>query len=162
VAGRVRSEYVEAVSGDQLDIAAVDGMVASLDPHSAFLDAAEYEAMRVSTTGHYSGVGIEVAEQDGKVVVVTPIDGSPAERAGVRAGDVLLEIDGRPVEHGRLNEAIERMRGFVGSYVRPVRCPGGRTRAAAVPARALGRARAHGPRRTTAGPVRLRAHHALQ
>ena len=118
VAGRVRSEYVEAVSGDQLDIAAVDGMVASLDPHSAFLDAAEYEAMRVSTTGHYSGVGIEVAEQDGKVVVVTPIDGSPAERAGVRAGDVLLEIDGRPVEHGRLNEAIERMRGFVGSYVR--------------------------------------------
>jgi carboxyl-terminal processing protease len=118
VAGRVRSEYVEAVSGDQLDIAAVDGVVASLDPHSAFLDAAEYEAMRVSTTGHYSGVGIEVAEQDGKVVVVTPIDGSPAERAGVRAGDVLLEIDGRPIEPGQLNEAIERMRGFIGSYVR--------------------------------------------
>jgi len=117
VAGRVRSEYVDAVNGDQLDLAAVDGMVASLDPHSAFLDAAEYEAMRVSTTGHYSGVGLEVAEQDGRIVVVSPIDGSPAERAGLRPGDVLLEIDGRPVEAGQLAQAIERMRGFVGSYV---------------------------------------------
>jgi len=117
VAGRVRSEYVDAVSGDQLDLAAVDGMVASLDPHSAFLDAAEYEAMRVSTTGHYSGVGLEVAEQDGRVVVVSPIEGSPADRAGLRPGDVLLEIDGRPVEAGQLAQAIQRMRGFVGSYV---------------------------------------------
>jgi carboxyl-terminal processing protease len=120
VARHVRSEYVDAVSGNQLDLAAVDGMIASLDPHSAFLDAAEYEAMRVSTTGHYSGVGIEVAEQDGRIVVVTPIEGSPADRAGVRAADVLLEIDGRPVEAGRLDEAIERMRGFVGSTVRLV------------------------------------------
>jgi carboxyl-terminal processing protease len=117
VAGRVRSEYVDAVSGDQLDLAAVDGMVASLDPHSAFLDAAEYEAIRVSTTGHYSGVGLEVAEQDGRIVVVSPIEGSPADRAGLRPGDVLLEIDGRLVEAGQLAQAIERMRGFVGSYV---------------------------------------------
>ena len=117
VTGHVRSEYVEAVSGEQLDVAAVDGMIGSLDPHSAFLDAAEYEAMRVSTTGHYSGVGLEVAEQDGRVVVVTPIEGSPAARAGVHAGDVLLEIDGRPVETGQLDQAIQRMRGFVGSLV---------------------------------------------
>ena len=120
VARHVRSEYVDAVSGNQLDLAAVDGVIASLDPHSAFLDAAEYEAMRVSTTGHYSGVGIEVAEQDSRIVVVTPIEGSPADRAGVRAADVLLEIDGQPVEAGRLDEAIERMRGFVGSTVRLV------------------------------------------
>jgi carboxyl-terminal processing protease len=120
VARHVRSEYVDAVSGNQLDLAAVDGVIASLDPHSAFLDAAEYEAMRVSTTGHYSGVGIEVAEQDGRIVVVTPIEGSPADRAGVQAADVLLEIDGQPVEAGRLDEAIERMRGFVGSTVRLV------------------------------------------
>jgi carboxyl-terminal processing protease len=120
VARHVRSEYVDAVSGDQLDLAAVDGMVASLDPHSAFLDAAEYEAMRVSTSGHYSGVGIEVAEQDGRIVVVTPIEGSPAARAGVRAGDVLLELDGQAVEAGRLDDAIERMRGFIGSNVRLV------------------------------------------
>lgn len=117
VARHVQGEYVENISGDQLEQAAAEGMVASLDPHSAFLDAAEYEAMRVSTTGHYSGVGLEVAEQDGKVVVVAPIEGSPADRAGVRAGDVLLEIDGRSVEAVRLDEAIERMRGFVGSTV---------------------------------------------
>jgi carboxyl-terminal processing protease len=117
VARHVQGEYVESISGDQLEQAAAEGMVASLDPHSAFLDAAEYEAMRVSTTGHYSGVGLEVAEQDGKVVVVAPIEGSPADRAGVRAGDVLLEIDGRSVQAARLDEAIERMRGFVGSTV---------------------------------------------
>lgn len=120
VARHVRSEYVDPVTEDQLDLAAAEGMIASLDPHSAFLDAAEYEAMRVSTTGHYSGVGLEVAEQDGRIVVVAPIDGSPAERAGVRAGDQLLEIDGRPVEAARLDQTIERMRGFVGSTVRLV------------------------------------------
>ena len=117
VARHVKSEYVEPVTEDQLDLAAAEGMVASLDPHSAFLDAAEYEAMRVSTSGHYSGVGLEVAEQDGKVVVVTPIEGSPADKAGVRPGDVLLEIDGRAVEATRLEDAIDRMRGFVGSKV---------------------------------------------
>jgi len=117
VARHVQSEYVEPVTEDQLDRAAAEGMVASLDPHSAFLDATEYEAMRVSTSGHYSGVGLEVAEQDGTVVVVTPIEGSPADKAGVRTGDVLLEIDGRKVEAARLQEAIERMRGFVGSKV---------------------------------------------
>ena len=117
---RVRSEYVDSVSEGQLDVAAAEGMVASLDPHSAFLDAAEYEAMRVSTSGHYSGVGIEVAEQDGKVVVVAPIEDSPADRAGVRAGDVLLEIDGRAVAAGQLDDAIDNMRGFVGSSVKLV------------------------------------------
>jgi carboxyl-terminal processing protease len=117
VVRHVRSEYVDPVTEEQLDLAAAEGMVASLDPHSAFLDATEYEAMRVSTSGHYSGVGLEVAEQDGRIVVVTPIEGSPAGRAGVRAGDVLLEIDGRAVEAARLDAAIQRMRGFVGSTV---------------------------------------------
>jgi carboxyl-terminal processing protease len=117
VARHVRSEYVDPVSPDRLDQAAVDGMVASLDPHSAFLDAAEYEAMRVNTSGHYSGVGLEVAEQDGRIVVVTPIEGSPAARAGVRSGDVLLEIDGQSVAAGQLEQAIEHMRGFIGSTV---------------------------------------------
>ena len=118
VEDRVRREYVEPVTKEQLDLAAVDGMVASLDPHSAFLDPAEYEAMRVSTAGHYSGIGLEVAERDGRIAVVTPIDGSPADRAGVRSGDILLEIDGRTVEDRTLEETIERMRGFVGSTVR--------------------------------------------
>jgi carboxyl-terminal processing protease len=120
VAKRVHNEYVDSVSDQQLEQAAAEGLVASLDPHSAFLDAAEYEAMHVSTTGHYSGVGLEVAARDGAIVVVTPIEGSPADRAGVRAGDVLLEVDGRRIEADSLDQAIEHMRGFVGSRVRLV------------------------------------------
>ena len=118
VTRRVRDDYVDRISGDQLDRAAVEGMLASLDPHSSFLDGARHEAMRGSTTCHYCGVGPVDAEQDGRVVVVTPIEGSPADRAGVRAGDILLEVDGHAVEAGRLAEAIEHLRGFVGSYVR--------------------------------------------
>jgi carboxyl-terminal processing protease len=118
VSERVRRDYVVGVEPGQLDRAALDGIVASLDPHSEFLDADEYRAMRISTSGHYSGVGLEVAERAGRVVVVAPIAGSPAERAGVRAGDLLLEIDGETVVPGVLDRAIERMRGRVGSTVR--------------------------------------------
>ena len=118
VSERVRRDYVVGVAPGQLDRAALDGLVASLDPHSEFLDAAEYEAMRVTTAGHYSGVGLEVAERSGHVVVVAPLAGSPAERAGVRAGDVLLAIDGEAVATGALDEVIERMRGYAGSTVR--------------------------------------------
>jgi carboxyl-terminal processing protease len=118
VVARVRREYVEAVPPATLEQAAVDGVVASLDPHSAFLTAAEFDEMRVNTAGSYSGVGIEVSEQDGRIVVVSPIEGSPAARAGVRAGDVILEIDGQPVGAGRIDQTIERMRGKSGSSVR--------------------------------------------
>jgi carboxyl-terminal processing protease len=114
----VRREYVEPLSQDELDLAAVDGLVARLDPHSAFLDRAEYAAMRVSTAGHYSGIGLEVAEQDGRVTVVAPIEGSPADRAGVRAGDVLLAIDGQPLAGASLDATIDRMRGYAGSTIR--------------------------------------------
>jgi carboxyl-terminal processing protease len=120
VTARIRQEYVDPTTSAQLEEAAVAGLVGSLDPHSAFLDAAEYEEMRVNTAGSYSGVGIEVAEQDGRVVVVSPIEGSPAHRAGVRSGDVVLEVDGRAVAPGGLDETIERMRGFAGSTVRLV------------------------------------------
>jgi carboxyl-terminal processing protease len=113
----VRREYVDPVAPGELEQAAVEGMVESLDPHSAFLDASAYDEMRVSTAGRYSGVGIEVAQEDGRIVVVSPIEGSPAERAGVRTGDVLIEVDGRAVEPGTLDETIERMRGQAGSRV---------------------------------------------
>lgn len=118
VAQRVRNEYVEGLAAGDIDRAAVDGIVARLDPHSYFLDAAEYEAMRVSTSGQYSGVGLEVAEHDGRIVVVSPIEGSPADRAGIRAGDVLLAIDGVDLEPGGLDHAVGLMRGRNGSMVR--------------------------------------------
>jgi carboxyl-terminal processing protease len=120
VAERVRREYVENLPPADLDRAAVEGIVARLDPHSHFLDAAEYQAMRVSTSGQYSGVGLEVAEEDGRIVVASPIEGSPAERAGVRTGDVLLAIDGEDLRAGGLDQAVERMRGQTGSTVRLV------------------------------------------
>jgi carboxyl-terminal processing protease len=120
VAERVRLEYVDPVAPGALEQAAVEGMIASLDPHSSFLDASEFDEMRVTTAGSYSGVGIEVTEVDGTIVVVAPIEGSPAERAGVRAGDVLVAVDGVAVEPEKLDVAIERMRGHSGSSVQLV------------------------------------------
>lgn len=118
VVGRIRREYVEPVPDSTFDEAAVKGVVSNLDPHSAFLDAQAYDEMRATTTGSYSGVGIEVSAEQGRVVVVTPIDGSPAARAGVRAGDVVLAVDDRPVTPERLEETIARMRGMAGTQVR--------------------------------------------
>jgi carboxyl-terminal processing protease len=118
VVNRIRREYVEPVPDSAFDAAAVKGIVANLDPHSAFLDAAEYDEMRAATTGSYTGVGIEVSVADGRVVVVTPIEGSPAALAGVRAGDVVLAVNGEPVTAERLEETIGRMRGMPGTPVR--------------------------------------------
>jgi carboxyl-terminal processing protease len=114
---RVRKEYVEPVDDRQLMEAAVRGMVMDLDPHSQFLDSTEYEEIRISTTGNYSGVGLEVNMNDGEVVVVSPIEGTPADRAGLRAGDVILSIDGTMLEAESLNETIQRMRGKPGTVV---------------------------------------------
>ena len=117
VVGRIRREYVRPVPDQAFDQAAVKGVVANLDPHSAFLDAAEYDEMRAATTGSYTGVGIEVAVQDGRVVVVTPIEGSPAAKAGVHAGDIVLAVNDQPVTADRLDETIGRMRGVTGTQV---------------------------------------------
>jgi carboxyl-terminal processing protease len=114
---RVSTEYVERLPDGKLEQAAVEGVIASLDPHSAFLDAAAYDEMRVNTSGSYTGIGIEVSAVNDRVTVVAPIEGSPAERAGVQTGDVLLSVDGVAVSASRLNDAIERLRGFAGSHV---------------------------------------------
>ncbi|HSQ69097.1 MAG TPA: PDZ domain-containing protein, partial [Steroidobacteraceae bacterium] len=115
---RVRSSYVEPLGEAQLELAAVEGLLASLDPHSDFLDASEYQELRAGSTGRYSGVGIEVEERDGLVVVVSPIEGSPAARAGLRPGDVILAVDGEPLPTDDLSAAVGHMRGFAGSRVR--------------------------------------------
>jgi carboxyl-terminal processing protease len=115
---RVATEYVELLPDGRLEQAAVEGVIASLDPHSAFLDAAAYDEMRVNTAGSYTGIGIEVTALNDRVTVVAPIEGSPAERAGVQTGDVVVSVDGIEVTAARLSEAIERLRGFPGSRVR--------------------------------------------
>jgi carboxyl-terminal processing protease len=114
---RVKREFVEPVDDRVLLESAIRGMVSDLDAHSQYLDEDEYRDIRISTTGNYSGVGIEVSTLDGEVRVVTPIDNTPAERAGIKAGDTIVSIDGIPVDSDRLHRTIDRMRGRPGSGV---------------------------------------------
>jgi carboxyl-terminal processing protease len=93
-------------------------MVASLDPYSAFLDGDEYDEIKISSSGQYSGIGIEVSMEDDEVVVVSPFDGSPAAAAGIRSGDIIATIDGIPVKTTTLTETIGRMRGKEGTTVK--------------------------------------------
>ena len=114
---RVKRDYVDGVDDEQLIEAAIRGMVADLDPHSAYLDADEYDDIRISTSGRYSGVGIEVSVDDGRVVVVTPVDDSPARLAGILTGDIVISVDGMPVDSGNLNDTVFRLRGAPGTIV---------------------------------------------
>ena len=118
VIGRIRSEYVDAVGEHELMQHAVRGMVSGLDAHSTFLDEGEIEDLRIATEGNYSGIGIEVSYEPGRIEVVAPIEGSPADRAGLRSGDIIVEIDGRKVDTRSLTGAVGRMRGEPGTLVR--------------------------------------------
>jgi len=115
---RVKQEYVEPVEDRALIESAVRGMVTNLDPHSQFLDSDEYEEIRISTTGNYSGVGLEVNMESGKVTVVSPIEGTPAARAGLESGDVIVSIDGIVVDENNVNDTVGRMRGKPGTPVK--------------------------------------------
>jgi len=117
VMARVKRDYVEPIDDSLLLESAIRGMVSGLDPHSQYLNAEEYRDIRISTTGSYTGVGLEVADIDGAVHVITPIAGSPAARAGIRSGDLIVAVDGIAVESGQLHETIRRMRGRPGSMV---------------------------------------------
>jgi carboxyl-terminal processing protease len=114
---RVKEEYVEPVEDSELIENAVRGMVTNLDSHSQFLNSEEYEEIRISTTGNYSGVGLEVNMADGKVLIIAPIDDSPAAQAGLRTGDQLMSIDGVDVNEDNVNDTIGRMRGKSGTKV---------------------------------------------
>lgn len=114
---RVKQDYVEPVDDAELLESAIRGMVANLDAHSEFLDADEYEDIRISTTGRYSGIGLEVSTVDGEILIVAPIDGTPAHRAGLQAGDVIVAIDGTTVVNEGLQQTIARMRGREGTLV---------------------------------------------
>ena len=114
---RVKQDYVESIDDSALLESAIRGMVSDLDKHSQYLDAEQYQEIRISTTGSYSGVGLEVSTEDGVVTVVAPIDDTPAERAGILSGDIIITIDSKPVDSDRLHETIAKMRGRAGTRV---------------------------------------------
>lgn len=114
---RVRQEYVEPVEDSVLIESAVRGMVTDLDPHSQFLDRDEYEEVRISTTGNYSGVGLEVHLEQNTARVVAAIEGTPAAKAGLRSGDIIVGIDDTPIDKNNYDEVINRLRGKAGTEV---------------------------------------------
>ncbi|MGR3467409.1 MAG: S41 family peptidase, partial [Shimia sp.] len=114
---RVRREYVEEVDDKELIEAAINGMLTSLDPHSAYLSPDDAADMRVQTRGQFGGLGIEVTQEEGFVKVVAPMDGTPADEAGILAGDFITHVDGEALLGLTLDEAVELMRGPVGSEI---------------------------------------------
>jgi carboxyl-terminal processing protease len=114
---RVRRDYIEEIPDEQLMTNAVRGVMSGLDQYSTYLDAREYAEMRMSTSGAYSGVGIEVSLTEGAMKVMAVIDDSPAARAGIHARDVIVAIDTIPVDPAKLNDAVDRLRGKPGAHV---------------------------------------------
>lgn len=114
---KINEMYVEDVDVERLIQSAINGMLNSLDPHSGFLPPRSYEDMQIDTKGSFGGLGIEVTMEEGFVKVVSPMDDTPAFRAGVKAGDYITHIDGEPILGLSLNEAVERMRGPVGEKI---------------------------------------------
>jgi carboxyl-terminal processing protease len=114
---RVRAQYVEEVETEALIEAAINGMLTSLDPHSSYLSPDDAENMQVQTRGEFGGLGIEVTQEDGFVKVVSPMDGTPADQAGIEAGDFITHVDGESVLGLTLNDAVDLMRGPVGSEI---------------------------------------------
>ena len=115
---RVRAEYVDDVSDDSLVESAINGMLTSLDPHSNYLNTKNFNDMKVQTRGEFGGLGIEVSMENGLVKVVSPIDDTPAARAGLKPGDLITHLDGDPVQGMTLPEAVEKMRGPVSSEIK--------------------------------------------
>ncbi len=115
---RVRAEYVEAVNDRELIENAINGMLTGLDPHSSYMNAKSFRDMQVQTRGEFGGLGLEVTSENGIIKVVSPIDETPAARAGVKAGDLITMLDGQTVQGLTLNEAVDKMRGPAGSGIR--------------------------------------------
>ncbi len=117
VYGRIKRDYVVEVDDEELLDNAIRGMLTGLDPHSAYLDEEEFKELQIGTSGEFGGLGIEVGMEDGFVKVIAPIDDTPAERAGVKAGDLIIRLDETPVKGMSLGEAVKIMRGKKGSPI---------------------------------------------
>ena len=115
---KIRNDYVEKPDEAKLIEAAINGMLASLDPHSSYMDAKAFKDMQVQTKGEFGGLGIEVTQEDGLVKVVTPIDDTPAAKAGILSGDIITAIDDQSTQGLTLDQAVEKMRGAINSPVK--------------------------------------------
>ena len=111
VFGAIKANYVEPVEDKKLITEAINGMLTGLDPHSAYLDQEAFKELQVGTQGEFGGLGIEVGMEDGFVKVVSPIEDTPAFRAGIKPGDLIIKLDDTPVKGMTLNDAVKRMRG---------------------------------------------------
>src|SRR5690606_14045032 len=118
VVERVRKEYVDPIEEQRIIENAIRGILSDLDPHSKYLPPDDYEEVRISTTGNYSGIGLDVSIENGRVMVVSPLPGAPAAEAGIQPGDQLLAVDGVPVDIDDLEKTVSRMRGKAGTTVR--------------------------------------------
>ncbi len=115
---KVRSDYVDKVDDKTLIKGAIDGMLASLDPHSSYLDSRDFDQMKTTTDGNYGGLGLTVQLEDGAVKVVAPTEDTPAYKAGIKSGDYITHIDGKLIYGGTLDEAVDQMRGRPGTQIR--------------------------------------------
>jgi len=115
---KIKTDYVEKVSDKTLIENAIRGMVSGLDPHSAYLDADQYKELKISTTGKFGGLGIQVGMEDGFVKVISPIDDTPAYHAGIKAGDLIIRLNGKSVKGMSLNDAVKIMRGAPGTKIK--------------------------------------------
>jgi carboxyl-terminal processing protease len=115
---RVRTDYVEPTTDDKLIESALNGMLTALDPHSNYMNEKSFADMRIQTKGEFGGLGIEVTMENGLVKVVSPIDETPAARAGIKPGDMIAEIDGTAVMGLTLADAVDKMRGPIGTSVK--------------------------------------------
>ncbi len=115
---RIRADYVDKVDDKALIKGAINGMLASLDPHSSYLDARDFQQMRVTTDGNYGGLGLTVSMEDGAVKVIAPTEDTPAYKAGIKSGDFITHLDGVLIFGGTLDEAVDKMRGSPGTNVK--------------------------------------------
>ena len=114
---RIKANYVEPVEDEVLVRGAIDGMLASLDPHSGYLDGSDLQRLETMIDGNYSGLGLSVQMEDGAVKVISPFKGSPADKAGIKAGDFITHLDGELIYGGELDDAVARMRGKEGTSI---------------------------------------------
>ena len=118
VFGRIKNDYVEDVEDSEMLNNAIRGMLSGLDPHSSYLDQEQFKELQVGTSGQFGGLGIEVGMEDGFVKVIAPIDDTPAQRAGIEAGDLIIRLDDTPVKGLTLNDAVKIMRGKPGTVLK--------------------------------------------